>query len=62
MGHLISAVVVFVFPPLRESALLIVVDEPAVLIAYKGSSEKSSFTNESKKEGEESFRVNRGDL
>lgn len=55
-----TAVVVVPLPSPRGSALSILVELPTVLITYKGSLVKSSFTRESKNDGEESLRVNNG--
>jgi hypothetical protein len=56
-----SAVDILASVSIRESVLLMVVERPAVLMEYNNSS-CSSVTKQSRNEGEESFRVNRGAL
>jgi hypothetical protein len=62
VGHLMSAVDILVSVSRREPVLLIEVERPTVLMEYNNSSSRSSVTRQSKKEGEESLRVNRGAL
>jgi hypothetical protein len=62
VGHLMSAVDILVSVSRREPVLLIEVERPTVLMEYNNSSLSSSVTRQSKKEGEESLRVNRGAL